>query len=54
MSIYRDFDWKDKLWAVIDDDGRYCGAPCLSFDEARELAANHPGAKILRLTLEEE
>lgn len=54
MSIYRDFDWKDELWAVIDDDGQYCGRPCLGLEEARELAIQHPGAKILRLTLEEE
>lgn len=54
MSIYRFFDWTDELYAVIDDDGCYCGAPCRGLEEAHELAIHHPGAKILRLTLEEE
>lgn len=47
----RDFEWTDSLWAVIKDDGSYAGSPCLFLDEAQELASQHEGAQIFRLTL---
>lgn len=45
----KDFDWNDKLWAVIKDDGIFAGAPCTSWEEARELATQHEGARIFYL-----
>lgn len=50
----RDFDWNDTLYAVIKNDGNFAGAPCTSFDEARELAAQHSSAKIFGLIREFE
>ena len=47
----RDFDWTDELFAVVKDDGSYAGVPCLSLDEAKELASNHDGSQIYRLVL---
>ena len=47
----RDFDWPDALFAVVKDDGSFAGVPCLSLDEAKELAVNHEGAHIYRLVL---
>lgn len=47
----RDFDWTDFLFAVVKADGSFAGAPCLSFEEARELASNHEGSRIFRLKL---
>lgn len=42
----RDFEWTDPIWIVIKDDGKFAGSPCLSWEEARELAAQHEGSKI--------
>lgn len=42
----RDFGWVDLLWAVIKADGTYAGAPCFSWEEARELSNQHKGSKI--------
>lgn len=47
----RDFDWTDTLFAVVKDDGSFAGIPCLSLDEAKELASNHKGSQIYRLAL---
>lgn len=47
----RDFDWTNELFAVVKDDGSYAGVPCLSLDEAKELASNHEGSQIYRLVL---
>lgn len=47
----RDFDWTDALFAVVKDDGSFAGIPCLSLDEAKELASNHEGSQIYRLVL---
>ena len=47
----RDFDWTDALYAVVKDDGSFAGIPCLSLDEAKELASNHEGSQIYRLVL---
>lgn len=47
----RDFDWADALFAVVKEDGTFAGVPCLSFEEAKELANNHEGSQIYRLTL---
>ena len=52
IDTMRDFAWNDTLYAVIKDDGNFAGVPCTSFDEARELAAQHKGAKIFFLTYE--
>ena len=47
----RDFDWTDVLFAVVKDDGSFAGIPCLSLDEAKELASNHEGSQVYRLVL---
>lgn len=47
----RDFDWTDELFAVVKDDGSFAGIPCLSLDEAKELANNHEGSRVYRLVL---
>ena len=47
----RDFDWTDALFAVVKNDGSFAGIPCLSLDEAKELAINHDGSQIYRLVL---
>ena len=47
----RYFDWTDTLFAVVKDDGSFAGIPCLSLDEAKELASNHEGSQIYRLAL---
>ena len=47
----RDFDWTDVLFAVVKDDGSFAGVPCLSLDEAKELANNHEDSHIYRLVL---
>lgn len=48
----RDFDWNDKLWAVVKNDGTFANMPCASYKEARELAAQHEGSKIFFLAYE--
>jgi hypothetical protein len=45
----RDFDWFDKLYAVIKEDGSFAGRPCVSLDEAKELSNQHEGSKIYLL-----
>ena len=45
----RDFNWTDALWAVINDDGTFAGRPCLTYEEARELAAQDPKRHIYKL-----
>lgn len=50
----RDFEWGQQLWCVVKDDGRYAGVPCLSYEEARELSAQHEGSKIFKLMFEFE
>lgn len=47
----RDFDWTDAIFAVVKADGSFAGVPCLSLDEAKELANNHEGSQIFRLEL---
>lgn len=47
-----DFDWTDVRWAVVKADGTFAGVPCASHGEARDLAAQHEGAKIFFLTYE--
>ena len=47
----RDFDWTNALFAVVKDDGSFAGIPCLSLDEAKELASNHEDSQIYRLVL---
>ena len=38
-----------KLYSVIKSNGEYAGIYCESYDEARELSAQHEGSKIFRL-----
>ena len=47
----RDFGWTDAIFAVVKEDGTFAGVPCLSLDEAKELANNHEGSQIYRLVL---
>lgn len=46
------FDWTDVRWAVVKGDGTFAGVPCASYGEARDLAAQHDGAKIFFLAYE--
>lgn len=48
----KDFDWTDVRWAVVKEDGTFAGVPCASYGEARDLAAQHEGAKIFFLAYE--
>lgn len=48
----KDFDWTDVRWAVVKADGTFAGVPCASIGEARDLAAQHEGAKIFFLAYE--
>lgn len=48
----KDFDLTDRLWAVVKKDGTFAGVPCTSYGEARDLAAQHEGAKIFFLDYE--
>lgn len=48
----KDFDWIDVRWAVVKEDGNFAGMPCASYNEARDLAAQHEGAKIFFLDYE--
>lgn len=50
----RDFGWYDELWCVVIENGNFAGTPCLSYGEARDLAAQHDGAQIFRLTHEDD
>lgn len=38
-----------KVYAVVKVDGTFAGVPCLSDEEARELALQHQGACICEL-----
>ena len=48
----RDFDLNSALWAVVKNNGEYAGVPCRSYEEARDLAAQHKNAKIFFLAYE--
>ena len=50
----RDFDWFDELYAVIKDDGKFAGCPCVSLEEARELHNQHENSKIYLLKYNNE
>lgn len=50
----RDFEWNDHLWCVVKDDGTFAGKPCLAWEEAREIQAQHEGAHIYELILDED
>ena len=45
-------DWEDARWAVGKADGSFAGVPCASYEEARDLAAQHEGSKIFFLAYE--
>lgn len=45
-------DWEDVRWAVVKADGSFAGVPCASYEEARDLAAQHEGSKIFFLAYE--
>lgn len=45
-------DWEDVRWAVVKADGTFAGVPCASYEEARDLAAQHEGSKIFFLAYE--
>lgn len=42
----RDFEWDDAIWAVVSEDGTFVGVPCLSYEEAKELAIQHENSYI--------
>lgn len=45
----RDFKWTDELWCVVKNDGSFAGAPCLSWEEVRELQAQHENSQMYLL-----
>ena len=49
----RDFEWDDTLWAVVKEDGRFAGIPCITDTEAKEVAYQHEGSHIYKMTLED-
>ena len=44
----------DMIWIVINPDGTYAGIPCLTWEEARELASQKEGRRIFNLDPNEE
>ena len=50
----RDFDWLDNLYCVVKNDGTFAGKPCVSYDEARELSAQHPESHIYALLFNDD
>lgn len=46
------FGYDCKLWAVVNPDGTFAGVPCLSWEEARELSAQHEGSVIFFMDLD--
>lgn len=48
-KIMRDFKWTQKLWCVVKDNGSFAGIPCTTWEEARELQAQHEGSKIFEM-----
>lgn len=40
------------LYTVVKADGTYAGRPCLTAEEAYDLASQHPGSKIFTSELE--
>lgn len=49
----RDFNWLDKLYAVVKEDGTFAGIPCTNFEEATELSAQHEGSHIYIMALDD-
>lgn len=50
----RDFNWNTTLWCVVKDDGTFTGIPCLTWEEARELANQHEGSHIFELLRDDD
>lgn len=48
----RDFNYAQEIWAVIKADGTFAGVPCTSWEEARELSAQHEGSAIFYMDLD--
>lgn len=44
----------DMIWVVINSNGTYAGKPCISWEEAQELAAQCKGRRIFILNPSEE
>lgn len=54
LNEARDFDWKQSnLYAVIKPDGSFAGRPCLSYEEAQEIANQEDDRHIYKLTFKE-
>lgn len=47
----RDFSWTEELWCVVNDNGTYAGRPCLTLEEALDLAAQDQSRAIFKLLL---
>lgn len=45
----RDFEWTQDLWCVVKNNGSFAGVPCVSWEEARELANQHDGSHIFKM-----
>lgn len=47
----RDFNWTDKLYCVVKEDGTFAGVPCRTIEEAYDLATQHDYSKIFEMNL---
>lgn len=47
------FENRNLIWIVIEKCGTYAGIPCLSYEEARELANQNEGRRIYVLDWKE-
>ena len=43
---------KERMFAVVKEDGTFAGVPCESFEEARELSAQHENSHIYIMALD--
>ena len=47
----RDFNWTDKLYCVVKEDGTFAGVPCRTVEEAYDLATQHDHSAIFEMSL---
>lgn len=49
----RDFEWTQTLYVVVKEDGTVAGVPVVDPISACDLCAQHEGAHIYRMTLDD-
>lgn len=51
----KELKWSSKLiWVVINPDGTYAGAPCVTWEEALELSSQREGRRIYIIDIRED